>query len=93
MTELNNTLFFEMNKPYYVIKGLELDVEFNYLSHEEKALAVEEIETIIQENGLEPCVGETEIEPDDIIYVPSTGEIDYADIYFHYANYACEHGL
>lgn len=77
-----DVLFFELNKPYYVMNRIELDVEFDYISSEEKQQAIEELETIIAEQQIESCVGESIIHPDDVIFVPSSGAIDYAAMYF-----------
>lgn len=85
-TELNplDVLYFEMSKPYYIIKDLELDVEFDYVPREEKEQAIAELEQYIQDNSISQQTGECEIRPEDIIYIPSTGEIEYAETYFEY---------
>ena len=82
------TLTFELNETYFVISGLELDVEFDYLPGEERSTAAHELEQFIQCEGVAPRSGESVIQPDDIIYIPSTGSIDYAETMFYYAN-AC----
>lgn len=79
-----DVLYFEMRKPYYVIKGIELDVEFDYISSEEKQQAIKELENLIEAQQLASQTGECLIHPDDVIYVPSSGAIDYAASYFEW---------
>ncbi|ALX47561.1 hypothetical protein [Lentibacillus amyloliquefaciens] len=69
------------NSDVYLIKGLELDVEFDYISQTEHATTILELEDYIQEQGIHPVKSEDgyiETEEDTIVYVPKTGEIDYA---------------
>lgn len=84
MTKLNE-LNLTINKPYYVISGLELDVEFDYISSEERQDAVTELESMIQEQGIEQRIGESVIHEDDIIYTPSDNSIEHAEMMFYYA--------
>lgn len=65
----------------YLIEGVELDVEFDYLSSEERAKAILELEEYIQTEGLHPIRSEDgykEVNENTLVYVVDTGEIDYA---------------
>ncbi|SFE33833.1 hypothetical protein SAMN05216238_11325 [Lentibacillus persicus] len=65
----------------YLIHGLELDVEFDYISQTEHTAAILELEDYIQEEGIHPVKSENgfvDTEEDTIVYIPKTGEIDYA---------------
>ncbi|WP_200411788.1 hypothetical protein [Virgibacillus salexigens] len=69
------------NADVYLIQGLELDVEFDYISQAEHTAAILELENYIQEQGIHPVKNEDgyiAAEEDTIVYVPKTGEIDYA---------------
>ncbi|QKY71384.1 hypothetical protein [Lentibacillus sp. CBA3610] len=79
------TLTFELNNTYFVIPELEIDVEFDYLSSEDRDLAIHELEQHIQRENITPRSGKSVIQPDDMIYIPSTRTIDYADMMFYYA--------
>ncbi|QKY71268.1 hypothetical protein [Lentibacillus sp. CBA3610] len=78
------TLTFELNKPYFVIPELELD----YIASEDKDLAIHELEQYIQCENIAPRSGASVIQSGDIVYIPSTRTIDYADMMFYYAD-AC----
>lgn len=65
----------------YLIEGVELDVEFDYLLPEERTKAVLELEEYIQTQGIHPIQSEDrfiELNEDTLIYVVDTGEINYA---------------
>src|SRR5699024_8391110 len=65
----------------YLIHGLELDVEFDYISQAEHTAAIFELENYIQGEGIHPVKSENgyiDAEEDTIVYVPNTGEIGYA---------------
>lgn len=76
---IQDELYFEFGQPYYIISGIELDVEFDYLNQEEKQQAVEELENMIEKQGLEPITGKSIIRPDDVIYTPHNQNIEYAE--------------
>jgi len=69
------------NADVYLIHGLALDVEFDYISQAEHTAAILELEDYIQEEGIHPVKSENgyiDAEEDTIVYIPKTGEIDYA---------------
>lgn len=69
------------NADVYLIQGLELDVEFDYISQAEHTAAILELENYIQKQGIHPVKSEDgyiETEEDTIVYVPKTEEVDYA---------------
>lgn len=73
------------NADVYLINGLELDVEFDYISQAEHTSAILELEDYIQEEGIHPVKSENgyiDVEEDSIIYNPKTGEIEYADGFY-----------
>src|SRR5699024_9026411 len=66
----------------YLIDGLELDAEFDYISPEERLEATVELDNYIQENAIQPTrssEGYVEANEDMIVYVPATGDVAYAD--------------
>lgn len=85
MKEMNNDLskirIFVGQDKVYLIEGLELDVEFDYLSPEEHTKAVLELEDYIQSHDIQPvkCAdGYVEVNEDMLVYLADYGEIDYA---------------
>ncbi|ASK61350.1 hypothetical protein CFK37_03760 [Virgibacillus phasianinus] len=69
------------NREVYLIQGLELDVEFDYISQEERMEAIVELEDYIQEQKMQPVKsddGYVKVKEDTIIYVAATCEMDYA---------------
>src|SRR5699024_5047833 len=68
----------------YLIDGLELDAEFDYISPEERLEATVELENYIQENAIQPTrssEGYVEANEDMIVYVTEIGEDDYKDAF------------
>lgn len=64
----------------YLIEGLGLDVEFDYVSPEERTEAILELEDYIQSHDIQPvkCVdGYVEVNEDMLVYLEDYGEIDY----------------
>lgn len=81
-------MILQMNKPYFVISGLDLDVEFDYLTAEERAHSAIELDAFIENNNIKETCGTSIVDEDDIIYVPSTGSITYADTMIAYSEIA-----
>ncbi|WP_449354667.1 hypothetical protein ACUL41_17770 [Virgibacillus natechei] len=65
----------------YLIRGLDLDVEFDYISDEERTNAILELEEYIQEQDIEPVQsdnGYINVHEDTIIYDVKDGGLGYA---------------
>ncbi|WP_087974573.1 hypothetical protein [Oceanobacillus rekensis] len=65
----------------YLIEGLELDIEFDYLSLEDRTKAILELEDYIQSHDIQPVKiedGYAEVEEDKLFYVVDAGVIGYA---------------
>lgn len=84
MSTIHNSsdkLLISSTTPYYIIPGLELDVEADYASVEEQAEGIREIEQLIEARSIPQAIGSSEVNSDDVIYVPASGEIVYADCF------------
>lgn len=65
----------------YVFKGLELDVEADYYSSEEKEVAMLELLSFIDEHELQPVNTKNdfiEVNEDDLIFIPIANSVSYA---------------
>ncbi len=79
--DLEKTQIYVGEDEVYLIDGLELDVEFDYISPQEKLGAVLELEDYIRAHQLQPVKasdGYVEAEENTLVYLPGTGDIDHA---------------
>lgn len=78
-TNIEGTIRVSVDSPFYVLPRLELDVEFDYANPEELDEARAELQQMIREQQIPEQIGSISVREDDVIYVPATGEIVYAD--------------
>lgn len=81
MNDLGKSRIYVGQGEVYLIKGLELAVEFDYLSPGEHTKAILELEDYIQSHDIQAVKSEdgyAEVDENTLIYVVDTGGIDYA---------------
>lgn len=86
-TQLFNTVTVFPEKEMYPLPlHLSLDVEFDYISEEERSEALDYIDNYVKQHNIQPLpIKKFSVLPEScLIYIPADNIIDYADM-FHFS--------